>query len=337
MLMISAHVLLLLSVPANHTAVSPDCIAGQRSLANAILDISAVLHQEEEIDARYYFTHHFRAYGRSFVLYEVKNPDKDKQGNASYGQRVIINNCKYNALAGAKQPGDPLVLRRVRQPDPLAALQVEVRNKVYFPVILNNRLLLDWLEDPKCRIHSAEAVTIQGRNLYQIVFEHRTDPGPFVQRTRLPEYHQLPFIAWVVLDPAKSWRIDHFRQEMTFYYPSNGKEPVVSIVELFGEAKYGHALRGHEVPKVVRQVTQRKEDGQKLYTITWHIDSVAPCDAEDEHFRLSYYGLPEPPGVTWERPTPWWLYSLFAALVLVLLCGVVYAVAVRNWRKSASR
>ena len=32
-------------------------------------------------------------------------------------------------------------------------------------------------------------------------------------------------------------------------------------------------------------------------------------DPEPE-FRLSHYGLPEPQGVTWPKPTPWYIYFI---------------------------
>ena len=46
------------------------------------------------------------------------------------------------------------------------------------------------------------------------------------------------------------------------------------------------------------------------------IPKVPPKDHE---FTLTAFGLPEPYGVTWERPTPWWLYAGIAAGVLLVL------------------
>ncbi|HMO83453.1 MAG TPA: hypothetical protein PKC18_00890 [Lacipirellulaceae bacterium] len=45
-------------------------------------------------------------------------------------------------------------------------------------------------------------------------------------------------------------------------------------------------------------------------------------------FTLSAFGLPEPFGITWERPTPWWLYALISAGVLF-----VVAVLVSIWKR----
>ncbi|HMO83451.1 MAG TPA: hypothetical protein PKC18_00880 [Lacipirellulaceae bacterium] len=49
---------------------------------------------------------------------------------------------------------------------------------------------------------------------------------------------------------------------------------------------------------------------------------------QETDFTLSAFGLPEPYGVTWDRPTPWWLYALFSAGVLF-----VVAVIVSFWKR----
>ncbi|HMP01220.1 MAG TPA: hypothetical protein PKD86_15985 [Gemmatales bacterium] len=38
-----------------------------------------------------------------------------------------------------------------------------------------------------------------------------------------------------------------------------------------------------------------------------------------EPFTLSAFGLPEPYGIEWDRPTPWWLYALISAGVLFVV------------------
>jgi hypothetical protein len=47
---------------------------------------------------------------------------------------------------------------------------------------------------------------------------------------------------------------------------------------------------------------------------TYKIDSVP-----SSRFRLSHYGLPEPEGVVWEKPTPRWVWFATAAGVLLIL------------------
>ncbi|MCS6977776.1 MAG: hypothetical protein NZM31_12325, partial [Gemmatales bacterium] len=54
-----------------------------------------------------------------------------------------------------------------------------------------------------------------------------------------------------------------------------------------------------------------------------HLPDTLPPESE---FTLSAFGLPEPPGVTWERPTPWWLYGIAVGLALVVLSGILFRV-----------
>ena len=48
-----------------------------------------------------------------------------------------------------------------------------------------------------------------------------------------------------------------------------------------------------------------------------------PYPPADDDFRLSAYGLPEPPGITWERPTPRWHYLLAAAVGFAALAAAI--------------
>lgn len=63
------------------------------------------------------------------------------------------------------------------------------------------------------------------------------------------------------------------------------------------------------------------------YSVKEIFDRTVPKQLpRNDEFTLSAFGLPEPFGVTWERPTPWWLYAGIAAaalFVLALLIGVV--------------
>ena len=57
-------------------------------------------------------------------------------------------------------------------------------------------------------------------------------------------------------------------------------------------------------------------------------ESFSPPPQPESAFTLTAFGLPEPFGVTWERPTPWWLYALISAGVLF-----VVAVIVSFWKR----
>ncbi len=64
-----------------------------------------------------------------------------------------------------------------------------------------------------------------------------------------------------------------------------------------------------------------------------HTPSLSVSSPESE-FTLSYYGFPEPVGVTWQRPTPryiWWMLGVGGCALFAFLCRIV---AIRIQRKS---
>ncbi len=307
--------------------VPPDCIIGQKALQSAILDIAITFHKEQ--DRRY--TYHFRARGPSCVYHRVKDRDKTLSGPS---QVLYVSNSRYSARAAGSDNSNELVVRFIHSSNPRSAMDIRERNGIYFPIILNNRLLTDWCDDPNCRVLSTRPITRNGQEFNEITLEHMTDPTPLAERGILAAIHQCPFTAKVIVNPNKNWRIEEVADENTVISPSD-MSPLVS--ECRRAALYGHLVRGVKLPRSVTFRTCEKPYDEATATLTiYYIDSVAPCDAEDEHFRLSHYGLPEPPGVTWERPTPWWLYGIFIGFALVILSGILYKV-VGRWRTQATK
>jgi hypothetical protein len=92
----------------------------------------------------------------------------------------------------------------------------------------------------------------------------------------------------------------------------------------------------------LRRVVARMEynffDGSKPWqsTSTVEYDVRVPDPLPDTHeFTLSAFGLPEPPGVTWERPTPRYIWFLLAAGGFALL-AVVFRLLARRTKPTNS-
>lgn len=62
----------------------------------------------------------------------------------------------------------------------------------------------------------------------------------------------------------------------------------------------------------------------------WEINDHVP----NSEFTLTTFGLPEPVGVTWEKPTPWYLWFLAAAGVCFVL-AIFFRYLSRRWRLRA--
>jgi hypothetical protein len=69
------------------------------------------------------------------------------------------------------------------------------------------------------------------------------------------------------------------------------------------------------------------------FDITRFVRSAKLIDAD---FRLSAFGLPEPPGIEWERRTPWWLWLIGSAFALLLVAAAFTWLKRRAMRSRAA-
>jgi hypothetical protein len=60
---------------------------------------------------------------------------------------------------------------------------------------------------------------------------------------------------------------------------------------------------------------------------TWD-DKASPNEAD---YSLSAFGLPEPFGIEWEKPTPWWLFLIGGGLGIIVLLAVGYRLRKAGW------
>jgi hypothetical protein len=87
-----------------------------------------------------------------------------------------------------------------------------------------------------------------------------------------------------------------------------------------GSITYGQTSDGFPVVKRHQLIADIYTPGQgpveERYDFSLH--RIACTDAD---FTLSAFGLNEPPGITWERPTPWWLWLIGSAFALLLVAA----------------
>ncbi|HMP03154.1 MAG TPA: hypothetical protein PKD86_10500 [Gemmatales bacterium] len=116
----------------------------------------------------------------------------------------------------------------------------------------------------------------------------------------------------LVLNPARQWAITSFRLELGM---ENGRRQSVT-----GSYEYRDVADGMFLPAQLRFETNSEGKGG-LYDIEFELKTGSQPPESD--FTLSAFGLPEPFGIEWERPTPWWLYALFSAGVLFIVTVIV--------------
>ena len=156
--------------------------------------------------------------------------------------------------------------------------------------------------DPQCQLVLASAtrnpdqshlVTVTGRCLLQ---HHR----------------ELRFTA--TFDSSSYWL------PLTWEYILDDKHREV-VTQTFGYTFDGLPLltQTHTRAEPAPGSTESYRNGPMVCAETVTYDSRLPSELD---FTLSAFGLPEPYGVTWDRPTPWWLYiggGTLAVLVIVIL------------------
>ncbi len=135
-------------------------------------------------------------------------------------------------------------------------------------------------------------------------------------------------------DPA----IRHIPSRRGFLELDNAQGFAIRRYEFKSEALPGHPAqvvsgakeyeeRDGRLLLVREERKMRFGDAAKEVTLVaefrWGFDQGTETD-----FTLSAFGLPEPFGITWDRPTPWWLYALISAGVLF-----VVAVIVSFWKR----
>jgi hypothetical protein len=83
--------------------------------------------------------------------------------------------------------------------------------------------------------------------------------------------------------------------------------------------------------------TEIWSDDKLTYSMKYDGDSDTVFgDPESHFFRLSYFGLPEPEGVVWEKPTPMWVWLIVAGSVLAILAMGFRFLQKRVARKAAA-
>jgi len=106
----------------------------------------------------------------------------------------------------------------------------------------------------------------------------------------------------VVLDARNHWRLDSYE-----YSPPNPNFRA-NIQGAFTYRPDGF------LEKLEQTSTVDKQDYKSVVSMT--VLSLENRKINEHEFTLSAYGLPELPGVTWERPTPTYVWLLLAAAVL---------------------
>jgi hypothetical protein len=176
---------------------------------------------------------------------------------------------------------------------------------------LGNERLTEVIRKPYFQILRASPIQYEGENLVEIAFDYR-----HTFEKGKPEYNMVQ-TGSMILDPQRFWCIRRLDLKLKSLV---GVARETSEIELVGPTM-PFPLPKRAVTKANWSLTAGKQAGKARTTsYQWEFDLKKPSNLpSDEEFTLSAFGLPEPPGLEWKRPTPWYLWVGLAGIVCLAL------------------
>jgi len=222
--------------------------------------------------------------------FENDTSDKETEGE------VFGWNDKYTFQLALNPNKSEWRLTTLGQPE--AGDRTRQKLAMHYPT---NSPLLDLFGDSIIRIVKTGRLKVQSADDATCVLTGRDVKVVLLNGSRT--YHELEF----VLDPQRQYAVLSAVCKVT----QNKTPGVLTLKNTVA------MLDGLPVPERSIQVQDYSSDGKPFVLkldCEYKIDLGVRFRPED--FSLSHYGLPEPPGVTWERPTPTYVWLLLAAAVL---------------------
>jgi hypothetical protein len=255
---------------------------------------------------------------RTCKLIELSMARKTPGGQGDYDDlKVVAFNPRYAFALKRKTPSSPWIvtelvdLRTNSLPSSIQKTFERIDNEILELVRLDKDPLAELARKPEFQVVRCKKVLQAGEEFVQVDFEY-----PPTVEERDSGVHR----GTLVLDPQRFWCLRSYEVR---YPRSDGSPGTVKyrVLELGGREE------GLPVPK--RALEQREflsKDGTRGKTEIWvecNLD-VPRTLPPDEEFTLSAFGLPEPLGVTWSKPTPWYLWLSLAGALCLGGSGVFY-------------
>jgi hypothetical protein len=235
---------------------------------------------------------------------------------------LFAYNTRYGFSLARKTADQPWVVTgyNLRQDD---SVTPEVRETLSRLILLRKLVrasttdLADLVREPTFRILRALPVSHDGEDLVQIEFDNSHELALSSDKKSGKKFDPIQ-AGSLLLDPNRYWcvRACELRNK---YINADAKIKVdVELRDL--SAKF-------PVPKrIVESNDQTRPMGERLLvTFVTDFDLHEPLHLPpDDAFTLSAFGLPEPLGVTWSKPTRWYLWLSLAGALCLGGSGVFY-------------
>jgi hypothetical protein len=245
-------------------------------------------------------------------------------GKELLGELYAINPV-YAFRLRRKSPQEPWVLARYHLSDDNKQTEIEAELLGGGTVLsaltyLYMNDLQQIVSSSTFRIREASMIEGQGGSLVRIDFDntHSVSEKPFVA-VQSGQFS---------LDPSRWWCLVGF--DVRTKHPGAEGRITASLESIPSAA-------GPPIPKRVTQREEVNREGSGLMVFDsatqFELREINP-PPPDEDFRLTAFGIPEPPGIEWKRPTPWWFWVAGGGIVLIGFGALFYWLKARSARST---
>lgn len=256
----------------------------------------------------------------------------DEQGRLERDVTFIAN-PKYSSLLQQKNETDGWLLTTlelVRKPEDLhAAATYASSNPVValaaLPYAIESVTLAELMRDPGFEVKDVRPVEHRNKKCVAMTFTYKAKGTTGIGDRSKPRLLMVMVGGRFVLDPARAWSIQ--TSEIEFIEGVSAKFSV----------EYGSDEQGVPVVKsaVSELLNPNNPPKSRRHAMKVRLEHVTFRDCPTVDFTLTAFGLPEPEGIVWPSPSPWWLWLSFASIGSVAMAFLFVKLIQRYQRRDS--
>jgi hypothetical protein len=241
----------------------------------------------------------------------------NRNGKVEEGEEVFGFNPRYAFELRRKSPESPWVLTNYlerREGTDLGKVASRIKGyltAINYGVILWGQPLAEMVRKPGFRVGACRKVQRDGEELVEVAFTYSGKDGN----------RNVNLKGKLLFDPKRYW-----------CWRSGDFQVTGDILSGTNKLRGTQSESAGELPPLSRlweldaDVLTQAGDLSNRKKVRWEVTLSQPTSLPaDEEFRLSAFGLPEPAGVVWDKPTPTYVWILAAAgAVAALAFGFRY-------------
>ena len=251
-------------------------------------------------------------YDRSHSLLEGQPIKKGRNDPNIY---IFMSNEKYSAhiTANANKNGRYVLDKTIMSSNAkiipaIAPISDWAFQAIYPQYHFENMQVSDFLNNPNTTIKDIVLSEHNSRELWEVSFTYFKAQASKITENKLKGVLRF--------DPDRSWCLDSFNVD---YYLDKSPRPTTTCSMQYtfqdNDTQLSMILNEHGV----HNYSDESINGAGSNVRNVEYEMIIDKDCPVARFTLSYYNIPEPTGVTWDKPTPNWVWALLSVGVLALL------------------